>query len=370
MSENQYITSVGMDVHKKTVNAAVVLPGSTKVAEEWEFANEPRAVKKFVKKVKRLAPGEAVACYEAGPCGYALKRKLDDLGLPCVVIAPSLIPVKPGERVKTDRRDAQKLATLFMAGLLTEVHPPDPQQESVRDLTRAREDAKQDQMRARNRLSNMLLRHGFLFTETRNWTKKHRIWLRKLRFESIHAQRVFEQYLLSLEQIEERLATLDEHIEEAARSPEYAEKAGWLGCLRGVGTVTAMTILAELHDFRRFQSAPELMSYLGMTPSEYSSGESSRRGRITKAGNSHVRRLLVVAAKHYLHRPAVSAHLRKRRAGQPKAVIAAADRASSRLHRRYYKLRERSGKHLNVATAAVARELAGFIWAVMRHEEI
>ncbi len=370
MSESQYITSVGMDVHKKSINVAVVLPNSKKIDAEWQIANEPRAIKKLVKKVKRLAPGEAVACYEAGPCGYALKRKLDALGLPCVVIAPSLIPVKPGERIKTDRRDARKLASLFMAGLLTEVHPPDPAEESTRDLTRAREDTKQDQMRARHRLTNMLLRRGIIYTETRHWTKKHYVWLRQVRFESDRSQRVFEHYLLSLEQIEERLAELDAAITEAAQSEEYAEKAGWLGCLRGVSTVTAMTILAELHDFRRFQSAPELMCYLGMTPSEYSSGESSHRGGITKAGNAHVRRLLMVAAKHYRHRPAVSLHLRKRRAGQPKAVIAIADRAGARLHRRYYKLREGSGKHPNVATAAVARELAGFIWAVMRHEEI
>ncbi len=370
MSENQYITSVGMDVHKRSINVAVVLPGSTQITEEWQLANEPRAIKRLVKKVKRLSPGEAVACYEAGPCGYALKRKLDDLGLPCVVIAPSLIPVKPGERIKTDRRDARKLATLFMAGLLTEVHPPDPKEESVRDLTRAREDAKQDQTRARHRLSNILYRHGFIYTETNNWTKTHHAWLRKVRFDSIQSQRVFDQYLLSLEQIEERLTTLDTYIEEVSRSEEYVEKVGWLGCLRGVGVVTAMTILAELHDFRRFQNAPELMSYLGMTPSEYSSGESSRRGGITKAGNTHVRRMLVVATKHYRHRPAVSMHLRKRRAGQPKAVIAIADRANSRLHRRYYKLREGSGKHPNVATMAVARELAGFIWAVMRHKDL
>ena len=370
MSKIDYITSVGMDVHKKTINVAVVLSGSSQVAEEWQLANEPRAIKRLVKKVKRLSPGEVVACYEAGPCGYALKRRLDDLGLPCVVIAPSLIPVKPGERVKTDRRDARKLATLFMAGLLTEVHPPNPAQESVRDLTRAREDAKQDQMRARHRLGHMLLRHGFMFTETNNWTKKHRAWLRKIRFDSVHAQRVFEQYLLSLEQIEERLITINVYLEEAADSEEYAEKVGWLRCLRGIGTVTAMTILAELHDFRRFDNPRELMSYLGLTPSEYTSGENTRRGGITKAGNSHVRRILVEAAKHYRHRPTVSVVLRKRRAGQPKAVIAIADRAHSRLHRRYYKLKEGSRKHSNVATTAVARELTGFIWAVMRHDEL
>ena len=309
------------------------------------------------------------AVCEAGCCGFALQHKLQDLGIECVVAAPSLIPVKPGERVKMDRRDARKPAKLAQAGLLTEVHPPTQAEEALRDLTRVREDAKKDLMSARHRLSKMLLRHGLCFRETRNWTKKHRAWLKGLRFEHSYAQHSFDNYLLSIEQIEERLKMLEAQIEAAAADEACAEQAGWLRCLRGVDTITAMTILAELHDFRRFKHPRDLMAYLGLTPSEHSSGGRVKRGGITKAGNSHVRRVLVETAWNYRHRPAVSALLRKRREGQPPAVLAIADRAQQRLYTRYCRLREGYNKPHNVVAVALARELVGFIWAVLMHQE-
>lgn len=371
MSMNQNITFVGLDAHAKDINVAVILPGSGMVEEQWQVAHEARSLRRLVNKLLKMAPGEVWAAYEAGPCGYALKRTLEGLGITCEVIAPSLIPVKPGERVKTDRRDACKLATLFKGELLTVVHPPNESEEALRDLMRAREDAKKDLLSARHRLSKMLLRYGLRFTGTKkNWTLKHRAWLKRLRFDQRHAQQVLENYLLCIEQVEERLKTLDAYIEEAATDGALAEHVGWLRCLRGVDTVTAMTILAELHDFRRFTHPRDLMAYLGLTPSEYSSGSRVKRGSISKAGNSHVRRVLVEAAWNYRHRPAVSPLLRKRRTGQPPAVIAIADRAQQRLHRRYYRLKEGYRKPHNVVTVAIARELVGFVWAVLNHKDL
>ena len=369
MSSYEDITFVGLDAHARNINVAVILPESGEVDAQWQITHDERSLRRLAKKLLTMAPGEVQVVYEAGPCGYALKRKLEGLGLCCEVVAPSLIPVKPGERVKTDRRDACKLASLLKADLLTLVHPPNEKEEALRDLMRAREDAKKDLLSARHRLGKMVLRYGLQFLETKNWTVKHRAWLKGLRFDEPYAQQVFDNYLLAIEQIEERLKMLEAHIEEAAADDAYAEQVGWLCCLRGIGTVTAMTILAELHDFRRFARPRDLMAYLGLVPSEYSSGGHTKRGSITKAGNSHVRRVLVEAAWNYRHRPAVSALLRKRRAGQPAAVIAIADRAQHRLYKRYYRLKEGHRKPHNVVTVAIARELVGFIWAVLHHQD-
>jgi transposase len=369
VSATKNITHVGLDAHSKTINVAVVLPGSDLVDERWQIAHDARSVKRLAKRLLELAPESVQAVYEAGPCGYALKRTLDSLGIDCQVVAPSLIPVKPGERVKTDRRDAAKLATLAKGGLLTVVHPPSEAEEALRDLMRAREDVKKDLLSARHRITKMLTRYGLRFTETKNnWTLKHRAWLRRLRFDERYAQQTLDNYLLAMDQIEERLKMLDAQIEEAAQQPAHATAVGWLRCLRGVDTVTAMTILAELHDVRRFTNPRDLMAYLGLTPSEHSSGGRTKRGPITKAGNTHVRRVLVEAAWTYRHRPAVSKALRSRRKGQPPAVIAIADRAQRRLHQRYYRLKEGHRKPHNVVTIAIARELVGFIWAVLHHQ--
>ena len=261
MSVNQDSIFVGMDVHKKSINVAVLSDRGKTPEEEWQLANEQRAIKKMIKRLKKMTGGVVRAAYEAGPCGYPLQRQMRKEGIDCIVVAPSMIPVKPGDRVKTDRRDARKLAAMLRAEMLTEVNPPSLEDEAVRDLTRAREGAKQDQMRARHRLAKMLLRHGLVYREGSNWTKGHREWLRRVRFGEGISQRIFEGYMLALEQVEERLKHLDAHIEEVSRSDRYYEQVGWLRCLRGVDTVTAMTILAELHDFRRFTSPRELMSF-------------------------------------------------------------------------------------------------------------
>jgi transposase len=318
-----------------------------------------------VRKVERAAAGEVRFCYEAGPCGYALQRQITESGeASCMVVAPSLIPRKPGERIKTDRRDASKLASLFRAGLLTEVQPPSEQDEAVRDLCRAREDAREDLMRCRHRLAKMLLRRGHVWGERgQAWSHRHRAWLGTIRFDNPVDQAVLDDYLLAIDQVGERLRALCARLEAISREAPWGEPVAALRCFRGIDTLTAITIVAELHGFGRFASPRGLMAFLGLVPSEASSGERRRLGSITKAGNGHVRRVLIEAAWSYRHRPNIKT-LSKRRAGQPLRVIAVADRAMVRLHRRYTQMTARRKPAPKVVTA-IARELVGFIWAVL-----
>lgn len=359
------ITFVGMDAHKKAISVAMLLPGQNEPVE-WQLANEPAAIRRLVKKLQREAPGEVRCCYEAGPCGYVLQRQLEAAGgVVCEVVAPSLIPVKPGERIKTDRRDARKLAKLLRSDDLTAVHPPTSADEAVRDLCRCREDARKDLHRARHRLDTFLLRRACLYTLTRRrWGQPYRSWLNGLKFEHTADRVTFEDYVRTITQAEERLRRLDEQLGFVAEQDPYREPVGWLRCFRGIDTVTAVTVVAELHDFRRFQTARALMAYLGLVPSEHSSGERQRRGAITKAGNIHVRRLLIEAAWHYRHRPHIGVGIRQRRRGQPDPIIAIADRAQDRLFHRFHTLIAR-GKMPNKAVVAVARELVGFVWAAL-----
>lgn len=360
------ITYVGLDAHQERIHAAVLLgDGSPPLEDTW--ANSPEGVRRWVRRLRRRAPGEVLCCYEAGPLGYGLMRMLEAAGLSCEVVAPGLIPVKPGDRIKTDRRDARKLAELLRGGLLTPVEVPTPEREAVRDLCRAREALKRDETRQRHRLSKFLLRRGVRWTPGRKlWTRAHQQWLRGRRLAHVADQTVLEDHLLALEQITARLEALDAELEVWAKDPAYVQPVGWLRCFRGIDTLTALSIVAELGDGRRFDSARSLMGYLGMVASEHSSGGKERRGSITKAGNGRLRRLLVEAAWHYRHRPAVGYRLRRRRQGQPAAVIAVADRAQQRLHARYQRLLAR-GKPHNKIVVAVGRELAGFLWAVL-HE--
>lgn len=364
---NDAITWVGLDAHKKFIQVAMRLPGTQDLLE-WRVPNTPKDVQRLARKLVKKAPGAIECCYEAGPCGFVLQRQLEgaDDRMSCVVIAPALIPRKPGERVKTDRRDARKLCELHQAGLLTEVHPPTEEQESVRDLCRCREAAKTDLHRAHHRLGKLLLRRGYHYTQGRAWTQRHRAWLRSLKFDDPVEQFVFDDYLLAIEQLEARIQSIEVRMQVVADQDPYREPVAALCCFRGIALVTALSIVAELHDIRRFDHPRQLMSFLGLTPSEHSSGGVAKRGSITKAGNSRVRRLLIESSWHYRHRPAVGAKLAKRREGQPTSVIAIADRAQQRLHRRYWRLTEGSKKPANKAVVAVARELAGFVWAVLR----
>ena len=358
-------TFVGMDVHKASIYVAVAEP-STRDARDatvWQIENKPAAVAKLARKLK--AYGDVVTCYEAGPCGFALLRQLDGHGVPCKVIAPALIPQKPGQRIKTDRRDATKLAMLMRAGLLTDVRPPTPAQEAVRDLCRAREDVVEDTMRARHRIVKFLIRHGRSFDGS-NWTKLHREWLVKQKFEHAAQQATFDVYVSALQATEERLKSLEKQVEDVAAQKPYAEPVALLRCFRGIDTTTAMIVLSELGDLTRFESPRELMSFLGITPSEHSSGgpDGRRQGGITKAGNGHVRRVLIEAAWQYRHSPLVGKKLRMRRKGQPLWALAIADKCQTRLCSRRRRLTDK-GKPANKVNVAVARELAGFIWAML-----
>jgi transposase len=360
------ITFVGMDAHKKAINVAMLLPGKSEPVE-WEVANEPAAVRRLAKKLEREASGgEVRCCYEAGPCGYTLQRQLEAAaGVVCEVIAPSLIPVKPGERIKTNRRDALKLARQLRADELTAVHPPTPADEAVRDLCRCREDARKDLLRAQDRLEGFLLRRGYIYSQTRRrWGQPYRGWLNSLTFEHAADQVTFADYRAAVDQVEQRLQSLNQQLATVAEQEPYRTPVGWLRCFRGIDTLTAMIVVAELHDFRRFLTARALMAYLGLVPSEHSTGEREHRGMITRAGNAHVRRLLIEAAWHYRHRPHVGPIMRQRRAGQPSPIIALADRAQNRLCQRYRALVQR-GKPTHKAVVAVARELVGFVWAAL-----
>jgi transposase len=357
------ITWVGIDAHKKTLAVAVL--GAHAKPEEFTVENDERSIRKLAKRLTRNG-NEVRCCYEAGPCGYALQRRLEAAGVVCEVIAPSLIPRKPGDRIKTDKRDALKLAELQRAGVLTTVSPPTEEQEAVRDLCRCREAARADLHRCRHRLLKMLVRRGLVFKETsRMWSKTHRHWIDSLTFENDTDRVVFDEYRLAIDQVERRLKALDGEIEKAAQLPLYREHAAWLRCFRGVDTTNAMLFLGELHGIERFQSPRELAAYLGLVPSLYASGDSSRRGPITKAGNGHIRRALVQTAWQYF-KPIRHARAQKaRQEGQPACVIAVAEEAQRRLTKRARRLLERR-KHANKVVIAIARELVGFFWAALR----
>jgi transposase len=361
-------TYVGLDAHQGSTNGAIIL-ASGEVVED-RFATTAEGIRRWVGRLKRRCKGRIVCCYEAGPLGYALQRTLVSLGVDCIVIAPSLIPSKPGDRIKTDRRDALKLAELLSAGLLTEVHVPTPEQEAIRDLCRARESVKGDQKRIQHRLSKLLLRRAIRWTHGRKmWTRAHREWLRGRHLEHAADQDILDDHLLALEQNEGRLTALDEKLAHWAIQEPYAEAVASLRCFRGIDTLTALSVAAEIHDWRRFPSPRALMAYLGMVPSESSSGGKFQRGGLTKAGNRRVRRLLIESAWHYRHRPSVGYRLAKRRAGQPAEILAIADRAQQRLHQRYARLNAR-GKNHNRVIAAVGRELVGFLWAAMQRTAV
>lgn len=356
-------TYVGIDAHKKTLFVAM-LNGPATTPVTWQLANEPHAVRRLVRTLEREAPGPVRVFYEAGPCGYALQRQLTTARVTCEVVAPALIPRKPGERVKTNRHDARKLVELGRAGLLTPVQPPTPEEEAVRDLARGRDDAREDLQRARHRLDKLLLRRG-LHWAGKHWTRAHRRWMATLAWPHPAERAVVDDYLLAIDQLDARLMDLDAQLAAIAESEPYREPVGWLRCFRGIDTLTAMLILAELHDFRRFVSAPALMAYLGLVPGENSTGDKHRRGRITRTGNALVRRLLVEAAWHYHHRSGVGRALARRRRGQPARVIAIADKAQLRLCRRFRTLAAEHKAHGKIAVA-IARELAGFIWAALQ----
>lgn len=360
---NDYSVYVGLDGHKDTIAVAVAAAGRDEPHYHGEIANTPTAIKRLLHK---LSPnGEVLGvCYEAGPCGYGIYRQITQMGHDCVVVAPGLIPRKATDRIKTDRRDALSLARLHRAGELTPVWVPDQDQEAIRDLTRAREDLKAIERRARQQLGAFLLRHGQVYSGgKKKWTQAHCRWLERLKMPTPAQQIVLTEYFDVVKDAQRRVAGLTEHMRQALETWSMRPVVEALMALRGISLVTAMTTLAELGDITRFDSPSQLMAYLGLVPSEHSSGGTRNQGAITKTGNSHARRVLVEAAWAYRFPARKSAIIQRRAEQTPPEVQAIAWKAQKRLCGRYRHLIE-AGKNKNQTTTAVARELAGFIWAI------
>jgi len=358
---NKVIHYIGLDVHKETIAVSIAPAGSTEVRRYGILGGTLEAVDKLLKKLS--SPGVELRCvYEAGPCGFVLCRQLRNQGLVCEVVAPSLIPKKATDRVKTDRRDADQLARLFRAGELTAIQVPDQEDEAVRDLVRARTSAMIDQRQARNRLKGFLLRLGFRYTGKSSWTDAHQRYLAGLVMPQPPQQIAFQEYIHAINDATERLARLTQAVEDALPGWKRAPVVRALMSLRGVQVLTAMTLVAEVGDFNRFDDPRSLMNFFGLTPSEHSSGGSRVQGGITKCGNAHCRRVLTEAAWQYRLQPKVSEAMQKRQADQSKEVRMIAWKAQQRLHTRFGRLAAK--KKSVIAATAVARELAGFVWAI------
>lgn len=360
---------VGLDVHAATIAVAVAEAGG-EVRSLGTIPNRPEAIRKLVHK---LGPVDTLrVCYEAGPTGYVLYWQLVGLDVHCAVVAPSLVPVKAGDRVKTDRRDAEKLARCYRAGDLTPVWVPDAAHEALRDLVRVREAAKKDQLRARHRLGKFLLRQGRHRPAHLKmaWTAGHIDWIRALRFDSPLHQIVLADYLHEVERAATRIADLNTAILEAVRSapPQMRAVIEALQALRGVATVSAATIVAEVGQLSRFPNPRQLMGYAGLVPSEYTTGARRRLGAITKTGNAHLRRVVIEAAWAYRFTPAVRAPLRARQAGLDPRITEIAWRAQKRLHDRHRTLTAK-GKNAGLIVTAIGRELLGFMWDIGRTVE-
>jgi len=359
---NELTTFVGLDVHKKTISVAVAYDRGEPFSR-GVIRNEPAEVAKLVEK---LGASNTVYAYEAGPCGYALYRQLHELGARCVVAAPSKMERAPGDRVKTDRRDALQLARQLQVGSLPTVWVPEPEDEALRDLTRARQTAQQDLQRLRNRLTKLVLRLGLQPPSgVQAWTVPYRAWLKDLKMPHPYQQIVFEDALHAIAEAEARVDRLRKHVEAAAQSAPRAPLVQALMAMRGIGVITATTLVGELGDISRFDDPRHLMGYSGLTPIEDSTGERVHRGHITHTGNAHLRHVLGEMAWNHPRPLKVGKKLQRQRKGQPQEIVQVAERADTRLHRRYHRL-VRKGKAPQEAATAIAREALGFIWAIAR----
>jgi len=362
----QHTRFVGLDVHAKTTSIAVADEGR---GDPTFLRQVPSDLNRILKTLDQLGPRETLHCaYEAGPTGYGLQRALAHAGIRCEVIAPSKMPKKSGDRVKTDRKDAMRLAHCLRSGDLVSVHVPDEACEAMRDLLRARDDAKRAQLRARHQLSKFLLRHGRRWPKS-NWTRPHHEWIEQQRFEHAAQNRVIEEYLHTVNEASARIQSYDSLLAELVPQTEFAALVEALQAFRGIQLLTAASVAFELCDLRRFSSPKKLMGYLGLTASEDTSGERVRRGAITKAGNKALRRLLIEASWAYRHAPREAYRLKKRAEGVAPGVRAIAWKAQVRLNKRYRYLLAR-GKTKQKVLVAIARELAGFLWAVGQEETL
>ncbi len=354
---------VGLDVHKETISISVCEPGREASQFRGTIRHDVPALLKLLRKLG--APAAQLVAYEAGPTGYGLYRRLVQEGYVCRVVAPSLIPRRPGDRIKTDRRDSARLAELLRAGELKVIWVPDLEHEALRNLWRAREDAMQMRLKARQHLKAFLLRQGRIYAGKSSWNKTHARWLADQAFEHAGDQLAFTEYVLATQGADERLARLDQALVQTTRGWRFEPVVSALRTLRGIDTVSAIGLVAEIGDIQRFAHPRHLMSYLGLVPSERSSGNAVRRGAITKTGNSHARRLLTEASWHYRYPARLSNTLKSRQDGQPEAIRKHAWKAQVRLCGRFAHL-QRRGVHVNKVCIATARELTGFIWALAR----
>lgn len=355
MSESMAL--VGLDVHQAQTVAAVLDPGTGELRVQRLRGEPAKVVPVFLEDLDR----PVAAVYEAGPTGFALARVAEQRGLDVRVVAPGSIPRAPGDRVKTDRRDAKRLVRLFAAGELSYAFVPSEVDEHFRDLVRCIEDARKDLMRSRHRLSKFLLRRGQRF-EGKPWTQPHEKWLDKLRFDDAVSHATFVDYWCAVQGLVQRRRVLVEALEEAVPESSHAPTVTRLRCFRGIDTLTAAGICAEVGDFARFEKPSLLSGFLGVVLSERTSDEKRSQGQITKAGPPHARRLLVEAAHHYRHRPAVRVGLAFRQAGQDPRVVQIVWRAQQRLHQRWTHLQGKRGKRTGTVAIACARELAAFCW--------
>ena len=353
---------VGIDLHKQSARVAVLRGWEGDFYDERTLPSDVRKVVRYLKRLSRH--GRVVACYEASGAGYVLQRAVARAGMRCEVIAPTLVSRKPGERRKTDKIDARKLARQLRNGELVPIRVPSEPEERVREVVRGRECVRREVHRSRQHILKLLRRRGVV-PPASAWTVAFWAWLRKLQLPGPD-QRVLDCYIALLDTKLALLADFDEQVDELSKTPALREPVGRLRCLRGIDTLSAMVIVTELGDVRRFGSARALMAYVGLGVAEYSSGDASRRYGIAKTGSTRCRRILVEAAQHYRHRPARSKGLRERQRGQHAAVVAHAWRAQHRLHKRFRHLDDRMPRQK--ATIAIARELVGFVWAILRAE--
>jgi transposase len=360
MTEKRYY--IGMDVHKSSVQMAVFEERGDDPIYERRLNNDTALL---IKEVMRYSKeGETEVAYEAGCLGYVIQRAMEKAGITCFVLPADKVAKKRTEKIKTDKRDARLIGRELRSGNIRAIAVPDAEDEAARDLLRCREDVSEDLRRMKQRLLKFLVRHGHIYeSEESHWTIKHRKWMDGINFEREHEKAVYEEYRSQIRAQEERLTRLEKQLTETAESPRYKAAVSKLRAFKGIDYIIALAVVCETGDFRRFADAKSFMSYLGFVPSENSSGGKRKQGGITKAGNGHLRRLLIEGAWHYTKNTQIGKRLEQRRQNSPVSAIDTADRALHRLHKKYFRL-VLKGKHKNVAVTAVARELAGFIRAV------
>lgn len=356
---------IGIDYHSETTSMAVILDGQKSIYDSIRMRNNDKIILKYLRKLS--SDFDLKACYEASCNGYTFQRKMAKWGFHCDIIAPSLIPKKAGDRRKNDFRDARNLAELYANGRLTVVHPPTEEQESIRSIIRCRISLKESEKKVKLQINSFILYHGFKWSQTK-WTLKHRTWLSTLRLRDDYSQRVLGEYLGHLDYLSSRVSNLDQTIGEIAKSELYESSVKKLKSFKGIDTLSAMILIAEITDFRRFPNPGSLMAFLGLIPSEDSSGDKQKGGSITKAGNHRCRTQLIESVQHLMKKPTIGYKMKKNLEQVDPVSSNIAIKCMHRLHKRFWALIIK-GKSRNKAKTAIAREFAGFIWAMMTTPE-